>query len=67
VKLNIYISLWQNAYDQEKDIAQRSYTTPHRALGIHENPAVIYKTKYTHLVTKIQTLAQLMSAQSITL
>jgi hypothetical protein len=40
--------------------------TSHRTLGVHENPAGICKTEYTHLVTKGQKMAQLISAQSIT-
>jgi hypothetical protein len=35
-----------------KDIAQRCYQESHRRLGVHENPAGIYKTEYTHLLTK---------------
>jgi hypothetical protein len=40
--------------DQEIDIKQRSCTTFHRTLGVDENPAGIYKSEYTHIVTKGQ-------------
>jgi hypothetical protein len=51
-ELDIQISL--GAKDQEIDIKQRSCTTFHRTLGVDENPAGIYKTEYTHIVTKGQ-------------
>jgi hypothetical protein len=56
-----------DADEQEIDIAQRSCQESHRTLiGVHENPAGIYKTEDTHLLTNGNKTAQLISAQSIT-
>jgi hypothetical protein len=65
-ELNIQISLRQSADDQEIDIKQRCFTTSHRTLGVHENPAGNYQTEYKHLLSKGQNMAQLLSAQLIT-
>jgi hypothetical protein len=64
--LTIQISLRQSADDQAVDITQRSCTTSHRTLGVHENHAGNYQTEYAHLVNKGQKMAYLISAQSIT-
>jgi hypothetical protein len=42
-ELDIQISLQQSADDQEIDTTQRSCTTSHRTLGVHENPLAFVK------------------------
>ncbi len=65
-EMDIQISIQQSADDHEIDIAQRCRQESHRTLGVHENPAGIYKTEYAHLLAKGSKMAQLISAQAIT-
>jgi hypothetical protein len=65
-EMDIQISIQQSADDQEIDIVQRCCQESHRTLGVHDNPASIYKTEYAHLLAKGNNMAQLISAQAIT-
>jgi hypothetical protein len=40
-----------SADDQGIDTTQRCCTTPHRTLGVHENPSGNYQIGYKHLVS----------------
>jgi hypothetical protein len=51
-ELNIQISLRQSTDDQVIDTTRRCCTTPHRTLGVHENPSGNYQIEYKHLVSK---------------
>jgi hypothetical protein len=64
--MDIQISIQLSADDQEIDIVQRCYQESHPTLGVHENPASIYKTEYAHLLAKGNNVAQLISAHAIT-
>jgi hypothetical protein len=63
---DIQIFIQQSADDEAIDIAQRCCQESHRTLGVHENPAGIYKTEYAHLLATGNKMAQLISAQAIT-